>query len=193
LDEIEKAHPAVLNLLLQLFDDGRLTDASGNTASFTQTVVVMTSNLGARQRAPVGFDEAAAGLMHDVARAVREFFPPELFNRIDAVVPFKPLTADVAVKVTKKELSKLFGRPGLVDRNAFVEVADVAVERIAHDSLRAEDGARSLKRYIEDRVTTLLGETIAAQPGAAMQILRLSDSRDGLVVQSEPLVEAEPA
>lgn len=192
LDEIEKAHPAVLNLLLQLFDDGRLTDAGGNTASFTQTVVVMTSNLGARQRPPVGFDEAQEGLMHDVARAVREFFPPELFNRIDAVVPFKPLTPETAIKVTKKELGKLFSRPGLVDRNAFVHVAESAIERIARDSLRAEDGARSLKRYIEDRVGTLLGEQIAAAPGAAMQVLRMTDTRDGLVVESEPLVEATP-
>lgn len=192
LDEIEKAHPAVLNLLLQLFDDGRLTDAAGNTASFTQTVVIMTSNLGARQRPPVGFDEAADGLLHDVARAVREFFPPELFNRIDAVVPFQPLTPDVAVQVTKKELGKLFGRPGLVDRNAFVQVADEAIVRIAQDSLRAEDGARSLKRYIEDRVGTLLGEQIASAPGAAMQILRLADTRDGLAVESEPLIEAKP-
>src|SRR4029079_1334455 len=157
LDEIEKAHPAVLNLLLQLFDDGRLTDAAGNTASFTQAVIVMTSNLGARQRSPVGFDEAPDALMHDVARAVREFFPPELFNRIDAVVPFRPLTSEVAVDVTRKELSKLFARPGLVERNVFVQVGRAAVERIARDSLRAEDGARSLKRFIEDRIGSLLG------------------------------------
>lgn len=192
LDEIEKAHPAVLNLLLQLFDDGRLTDAAGNTASFTQAVVIMTSNLGARQRPPVGFDEAPEGLMHDVGRAVREFFPPELFNRIDAVVPFQPLTPEVAIKVTRKELGKLFARPGLVDRNAFVEVADAAVERIAYHSLRAEDGARSLKRYIEDHVGTLLGERIAASPGAAMQVLRMTDGHAGLVVESEALVEATP-
>ncbi|MBX3230999.1 MAG: ATP-dependent Clp protease ATP-binding subunit [Labilithrix sp.] len=192
LDEIEKAHPAVLNLLLQLFDDGRLTDAAGNTASFTQAVVVMTSNLGARQRAPVGFDEASEGLLHDVARAVREFFPPELFNRIDAIVPFRPLTPEVATQVTRKELGKLFARPGLVDRSAFVDVADAAVERIARDSLRAEDGARSLKRYIEDRVGTLLGEKIAESPGAAMQVLRIADGREGLVVEAEPMVEAKP-
>lgn len=193
LDEIEKAHPAVLNLLLQLFDDGRLTDAGGNTASFTQAVVIMTSNLGARQRPPVGFDEAAAGMMQDVARAVREFFPPELFNRIDAVVPFKPLTPDVAVGVTKKELGKLFARPGLVDRNAFVDVDDAAVVRIADTALRAEDGARSLKRFIEDKVTTLLGERIAAQPNAKMQILRIANDYEGLIVHTEPLIEAKPA
>src|SRR5690606_37460025 len=120
--------------------------------------VVMTSNLGARQRPPVGFDEPPEGLMHDVARAVREFFPPELFNRIDAIVPFRPLGPEIAVDVTRKELSKLFARAGLVERNVFVEVAPSAVERIAKDALRAEDGARSLKRFIEDRIGTLLGE-----------------------------------
>jgi len=193
LDEIEKAHPSVLNLLLQLFDDGRLTDAAGTTASFTQTVIIMTSNLGARQRAPVGFDEASEALMHDVARAVREFFPPELFNRIDAIVPFRPLTHDVALDVTQKELSKLFGRSGLVERSVFVQVGRAAIERIAHDSLRAEDGARSLKRFIEDRIGTLLSEQIAKAPGAAMQVLRIADGRDGLRIDSEPLVEAKPA
>jgi ATP-dependent Clp protease ATP-binding subunit ClpA/ATP-dependent Clp protease ATP-binding subunit ClpC len=194
LDEIEKAHPAVTNLLLQLFDDGRLTDASGSTASFTQSVIVMTSNLGARQRPPLGFDEAPDGLMHEVARAVREFFPPELFNRIDAVVPFRPLTSEVAIDVTKKELSKLFGRPGLVERNVFVQVGRAAVERIARDALHAEDGARSLKRFIEDRVATLLGEQIAKAPGAAMQVLRIGGDRGGdLAVESEPLVESAPA
>ncbi|OJY25699.1 MAG: hypothetical protein BGO98_34315 [Myxococcales bacterium 68-20] len=193
LDEVEKAHPAVLNLLLQLFEDGRLTDAAGNTASFVQSVVIMTSNLGARQRAPVGFGEAAGGLMHDVARAVREFFPPELFNRIDAVVPFRPLSPAVALDVTKKELAKLFTRPGLVERNVFVQVGRAAVERIAHESLRAEDGARSLKRFIEDRVATLLGEEIARASGAALKVMRVVDGDTGLRVESEPLVEAKPA
>jgi ATP-dependent Clp protease ATP-binding subunit ClpC len=192
LDEIEKAHPAVLNLLLQLFDDGRLTDAAGSTASFTQTVIVMTSNLGARQRPPVGFGESPDALMHDVARAVREFFPPELFNRIDAVVPFRPLTPEVAIDVTKKELSKLFTRSGLVERNVFVQVGRAAIERIAKESLRAEDGARSLKRFIEDQIGSLLGQQIAKAPGAALQVMRIIDTPSGLLVESEPLVEAEP-
>jgi ATP-dependent Clp protease ATP-binding subunit ClpA/ATP-dependent Clp protease ATP-binding subunit ClpC len=192
LDEIEKAHPAVLNLLLQLFDEGRLTDAAGSTASFTQAVIVMTSNLGTRQRAPVGFDAPVEGLMHDIARAVREFFPPELFNRMDAVVPFRPLTPEVAVDVTRKELAKMFGRAGLIERNVFVQVGASAVDRIAHDSLRAEDGARSLKRFIEDRIGTLISEEIAKAPGAVMQVLSVAERPHGLVVESEPLTEAKP-
>ncbi len=191
LDEIEKAHPSVLNLLLQLFDEGRLTDADGKTASFTHSVIVMTSNLGARRKAPVGFEEAPEGLLHDVARAVREFFPPELFNRIDAVVPFSPLTPDVAVEVTQKALNKLFSRSGLVERSVFVEVEDAAVRRIAKEALRAEDGARSLTRFIEDRIGTLLVDHIARAP-SALQVVRVMDGADGLRIHAATLTEAEP-
>ncbi len=191
LDEIEKAHPSVLNLLLQLFEDGRLTDAAGTTADFTRSVIVMTSNLGARRRAPVGFDEAPEGLMHSVDRAVREFFPPELFNRIDAVVPFRPLTPEVAVQVTQKALSKLFSRAGLLERDVFVDVEEAAVARIADDALRAEDGARSLTRFIEDRIGTLLVEHIAAAP-AALQVVRVAEVDGALSVRAAALTEATP-
>jgi ATP-dependent Clp protease ATP-binding subunit ClpA/ATP-dependent Clp protease ATP-binding subunit ClpC len=151
----------------------------------------MTSNLGARRRAPVGFDEAPQALLHDVARAVREFFPPELFNRIDAVVPFSPLTPDVAVSVTRKALSQLFSRAGLVERNVFVEVEDAAVARIAKDALRAEDGARSLTRFIEDRIGGLLVEHIARAP-SALQVVRVAEEGGALRVRASALTEAEP-
>jgi ATP-dependent Clp protease ATP-binding subunit ClpA/ATP-dependent Clp protease ATP-binding subunit ClpC len=192
LDEIEKAHPRVLNLLLQLFDDGRLSDAAGNTADFTHAVLVMTSNLGARQHPPVGFDDSPAAREHDVARAVRDFFPPELFNRIDAVVPFAPLTPEAAVAVTEKELARLLARPGLADRDVFVQVGDGAVERIAAHAMIAEDGARSLKKFLDDRVGSLLVEHIAQSPGA-LSVVRVEDGGDaGLRVQSQALVEARP-
>ncbi|HEV7558474.1 MAG TPA: AAA family ATPase, partial [Kofleriaceae bacterium] len=116
LDEIEKAHPRVLHLLLQLFDEGRLTDAAGEVASFASAVVIMTSNLGSRNAAPIGFGETRDRILADVAKAVREFFPVELFNRIDQVVPFEPLTPEVAAKVVDKELGKLLGRRGLRER-----------------------------------------------------------------------------
>src|SRR5258706_11849199 len=90
LDEIEKAHPQVLHLLLQLFDEGRLTDAAGEVASFASSVVIMTSNLGSKNAQPIGFGDTRDRILADVARAVKEFFPIELFNRIDQVVPFEP-------------------------------------------------------------------------------------------------------
>ncbi|MFO0754993.1 MAG: AAA family ATPase [Byssovorax sp.] len=195
LDEIEKAHPSVLSLLLQLFEDGRLTDAAGKTAHFNHTVVIMTSNLGARPRPAVGFGEASAdeGVLADVARAVREFFPPELFNRIDRIVPFRPLSREVAEKVAAKELDKLCRRRGLIERSIFVQVGAGVTERIAEVAFVAEDGARSIKRFLDDQVGALLTEAIAGGAPAAMQILRLYAQKEGFALAREALDEASPA
>jgi ATP-dependent Clp protease ATP-binding subunit ClpA/ATP-dependent Clp protease ATP-binding subunit ClpC len=192
LDEIEKAHPRVLNLLLQVFGDGRLTDAAGNTADYRHAVIVMTSNLGARRQAPVGFEESREGPEHEIARAVRDFFPPELFNRIDAVVPFAPLTPEAAAFVTEKELAKLLARPGLAERDVFVQVGEGAVARIAEHAMVAADGARSLKKFLDDRIGSLLVEHIATAP-SALSVVRIDDAgAAGLRVESEALVEAKP-
>ena len=193
LDEIEKAHPSVLSLLLQLFEDGRLTDAAGKTAHFQHTVVVMTSNLGARSRAAVGFGDSGAGVLLDIARAVREYFPPELFNRIDRIVPFRPLTADIAVRVAEKELDKLCRRRGLVDRSIFVQPMAGVTERIARVAFVAADGARSVKRFLEGTLGAMITEAIAGERPAAMQILRISTEGDGFRLQREALEEANPA
>ncbi|MCC6557631.1 MAG: ATP-dependent Clp protease ATP-binding subunit, partial [Polyangiaceae bacterium] len=220
LDEIEKAHPSVHALLLQLFEDGRLTDAAGRTANFQHSVVIMTSNLGARARGPVGFGaqgadrrpgapnvkpdvgeggsaaRAAAAVeerMKDIARAVREFFPPELFNRIDRIVPFRPLTPEVAIRVAEKELARLFRRRGLAERSVFAQARAGVAERLAREAFVAADGARSLKRAIEDRINNLLADAIAGGEPAAMQILRVFSHGDGFGVEREALLEAAAA
>ncbi|WP_437317745.1 AAA family ATPase [Sorangium sp. So ce385] len=219
LDEIEKAHPSVHSLLLQLFEDGRLTDAAARPAHFNHAVVVMTSNLGARARPSLGFGgaglpEARALAMaeeaaQEVARAVREFFPPELFNRIDRVVPFRPLTPEVAVRVAEKELDRLLCRRGLAERSVFVRRGAGVAERIAREAFVAEDGARSVKRFIEDEIGSLLSDALTRGAPAAMQLLRIFTTAapgDGAApgpgrdaapppfsLHREALVEAEPA
>jgi ATP-dependent Clp protease ATP-binding subunit ClpA/ATP-dependent Clp protease ATP-binding subunit ClpC len=193
LDEIEKAHPSVLSLLLQLFEDGRLTDAGGRTAHFQHTVVIMTSNLGARPRPAVGFGESAEAVLHDVARAVREFFPPELFNRIDRIVPFRPLTPEIAERVAEKELRRLCQRRGLTERSIFVDVGPGVAARAAREAFVARDGARSVKRFLEDRIGSPLAAAITEGEAAAMQILRLTVEGDGFRVDRRALVEASPA
>jgi ATP-dependent Clp protease ATP-binding subunit ClpA/ATP-dependent Clp protease ATP-binding subunit ClpC len=195
LDEIEKAHPSVLHLLLQLFDDGRLTDAAGVTASFRHAVVIMTSNLGAQAKASVGFSEADGARRADVARAVREFFPPELFNRIDRVVPFDALSRPVALAVAERELAKLLARRGLVDRSLFVDLHPAALARVVDEAF-GRDGARGLKRAIEERIGGPIAEHVAASAGAALQIVRAFDGGPdggrGVRLEVERLVEAEP-
>jgi ATP-dependent Clp protease ATP-binding subunit ClpC len=192
-DEIEKAHPSVQSLLLQLFEDGRLTDAAGKTAHFNHTVVIMTSNLGARSRAAVGFGQEAEAVLKDIARAAREFFPPELFNRIDRIVPFRPLTTEVAERVAKKELDKLCRRRGLTERSIFVHAGAGVAPRIAKEAFEAKDGARSVKRFLEDRIGSLITEAIAGGAPAAMQILRLFVTDAGFGLAREALSEANPA
>lgn len=195
LDEIEKAHPSVLNLLLQLFDEGRLTDAAGDTADFTQSVVIMTSNLGSRQKAAVGFGEDAGAILLDVAKAVREFFPPELFNRVDRVVPFSPLSLETAGRIANKEMAKLLARRGLVERNVFVYAHDTAIERMARDGFNAPDGARSVRRYLEENIGSTLASELSNSRGSTMQVVRIyaADGARGRPyrLHIERVVEAE--
>lgn len=199
LDEIEKAHPAALYLLLQLFDEGRLTDAGGNVASFLHAVVIMTSNLGSSSTPAVGFGGAVqverAEL--DTLAAVRDFFPPELFNRIGAVLPFRPLAREVAAAVVQKELESLLSRRGITQRSLLVRIHQSVVDRIVREAFQTKDGARALKRYLEDSLGSLLTEHIAKTSGKTMQSLRIferagADGVRAIVLEAESLDDASP-
>lgn len=199
LDEIEKAHPTVMNLLLQLFDEGRLTDAHGRVSDFTRAVIVMTSNLGARLRSPVGFDEAPGAQAHEVTRAVKAFFSPELFNRIDRVVPFGPLSAEAARAVADKELAALLSRRGLVARGVFVSANRKVLDKVVEEGFDPELGARTVKRYLEDHIEVLLTRALTRarpQEGPAgglrhLGALRVYPSASGFALHESPLVEAD--
>lgn len=191
-DEVEKAHPLVHNLLLQLLEDGRLTDASGTTASFTHAVVIMTSNLGARAQSPAGFGERATTEASDHLRAVREFFAPEFFNRIDRVVSFRPLAPEVARAVAAKELAKLTQRRGLLDRSVFVSAAPAVLDHVVAQSFRSADGARSLKRHIEDVIGSKLTEHLVAGERAELQLVRVHAVDGAIALDVEALTEATP-
>jgi ATP-dependent Clp protease ATP-binding subunit ClpC len=194
LDEIEKAHPALLNLLLQTFDEGRLSDASGETADFTHTVIVMTSNLGARQKPAVGIGERdARAVALDSDRAVREFFPPELFNRIDQIVHFSPLSRESGEQVVEKELARLLSRRGLTSRNIFVSADDAVKRRIVAEAFDATLGARPLKRYLEEKVGQVLSEAIIRGPQSLLRLFQLYTREGRFEVQADALVPREPA
>jgi ATP-dependent Clp protease ATP-binding subunit ClpA/ATP-dependent Clp protease ATP-binding subunit ClpC len=192
LDEIEKAHPQVLHLLLQLFDEGRLTDAAGDVASFASSVVIMTSNLGSKNAQPIGFGDTRDRILADVARAVREFFPIELFNRIDQVVPFEPLTPEVAAKVVDKELGKLLARRGLRERNTFVYAGAAVRRRAVADAFDPRYGARTVKRWLEDKVAGALVDLLATAPPARLRIIRLAEDQGAIQATLEPMAERKP-
>lgn len=201
LDEVEKADPSVLNLMLQLFDDGRLSDANGEVADFRHCVIIMTSNLGAGGSPSVGFggiDRRA--IMLDISKAVREFFPPELFNRIDRVVEFFPLDEAAARAIASKEVARLLGRRGLAERNSFVQTTSAVLDKIVREGFNPRDGARSLKRWLEDNLGSVLVETLTRSAAASMRLLwvyeRRGEPHDGtrasLYVHEEALREADP-
>jgi len=191
LDEIEKAHPSALNLLLQLFDDGRLTDATGTAIDFTHTVIIMTSNLGAQKTSPLGWSGDPAGITRDIAAAVREFFAPELFNRIDRIVSFAPLSERAARSIAERELGRLLDRRGLTERNIFVRFTPAVVDLAVREGFAARDGARSLKRYLEDRIGAYLADEIANAPASAVRMFWLYQREGVLALRGDSLAEAE--
>jgi ATP-dependent Clp protease ATP-binding subunit ClpA len=158
LDEFEKAHPLFFDLLLQVLGEGRLTDAAGRLADFTNTVVVLTSNLGAEsyQQGAFGFAGVAgdgparreAARQH-FTRAVEAFVRPELFNRLDRVVPFAPLGADVIREIAGRHLSRLEGRDGIRHRGVALSVGDGVAAHLARAGFDARYGARPLLRAVE--------------------------------------------
>ena len=190
-DEIEKAHPSVHYLLLQLLDEGRLCDAEGNEADFTHTVILMTSNLGAEAQPRVGFGDRrdAAGA---VTHAVKDFFPPELYNRIDRVVRFHPFSADAAASVAEKELTQLLARRGLLERQVFVFTTQSATARMVREGFDPLMGARSLKRYLEKHVGHVLAEEVAGHTRAEMRIVRIYDADGEYKLHVDTLREAPP-
>jgi ATP-dependent Clp protease ATP-binding subunit ClpC len=178
--------------LLQLFDEGRLTDAAGEVASFASAVVIMTSNLGSRNAQPIGFGETRDRILADVAKAVRDFFPVELFNRIDQVVPFEPLTPEVAAKVVDKELGKLLARRGLRERNTFVYAGSAVRRRAVADAFDPRYGARTVKRWLEDYVGGSLTDLLATAPPARLRIIRLAEDSGKIMPSLEPMLERAP-
>ena len=167
-DEIEKAHPDVFNTLLQILDDGRLTDGHGRTVDFRNTVVIMTSNLGtgAQNRLTMGFTQrseesgASEQVRESVERALREHFRPEFLNRIDDTIVFEPLT--------ERELAEIVGlliievRERLAEREIDIELTEAAREELVREGYDPELGARPLRRTVERRVENELARRILA-------------------------------
>jgi ATP-dependent Clp protease ATP-binding subunit ClpC len=159
LDEIEKASPEIFDLLLGLFDEGRLTDRYGRLTTFRSSVLIMTSNLGAAAGEPFGLTRASG---RSYESEILSFFRPEFFNRIDAVVAFQPLGAETMRRIAIKELGDIAARQGLVQRGIRFSWTDSVVQYLLDVGFDRRYGARPLQRAIETAIVTPLAKEIAA-------------------------------
>ncbi|MBI4850830.1 MAG: ATP-dependent Clp protease ATP-binding subunit [Acidobacteria bacterium] len=162
-DEFEKAHPLFFDLLLQVLGEGRLTDSAGRLADFRNSVIIMTSNLGAEafQKGALGFQtDDLANASKYFASAVKDFLRPELFNRIDRIVPFAPLASDIIYKIATKELENLSFRNGLKYRNITLEYSKDVIAYLAEKGYSPRYGARPLKRAIERQLLVPISERL---------------------------------
>ena len=151
-DEVEKAHPEVLNLLLQILDDGRVTDSNGRTVDFKNTIIIMTSNLGS--------EHILNGNTDQVMKDVREHFRPEFINRIDEVIVFNPLTKEAISHILDKIIKEIENR--LKDINLKINLTDKARRQLIEDGYDINYGARPLKRLVSRTIETILSKKIIA-------------------------------
>ena len=169
-DEIEKADPEVFDVLMGVFDEGRLTDRFGRTATFRSAILIMTSNLGGERQASLGFRDAPADRYETEAQG---HFRPEFFNRIDALVAFEPLDAASIAAITRKELDGIARREGLVKSKLRLTWSDAVVERLAQAGFDRRYGARPLQRTVERMVVTPLSRFLLEHPRLKNAELRL--------------------
>jgi ATP-dependent Clp protease ATP-binding subunit ClpB len=189
-DEIEKAHPDVFNVLLQILDDGRVTDSQGRTVDFKNTVVIMTSNIGSHHLLE-GLDPSG-GLTEAARNAVlsdlRRHFRPEFLNRVDDIVLFKPLTLDEIEKIVDLMTGEL--RTRLIARGIGLEMSSAARALIAREGYDPVYGARPLRRYLQHQLETRIGRALIAGEAGEGTVIQVDEGASGLEVH---VVAAEPA
>ena len=204
LDEIEKAHPEVFNILLQIFDDGHLTDAKGRKVDFRNTVIVMTSNIGSdliRQDRSIGFsargtrgaseEQAYARMKDNVLEEVKRFFRPEFLNRIDGTVVFHALSRENMREIVKLQLQDVSGE--LIEQGLTMEVSDAARDWLSEKGYDPQFGARPMRRLIQDHLEDALSDAILAgevSPGD-VALIDINEDADGLSVRAKDKVKAK--
>jgi ATP-dependent Clp protease ATP-binding subunit ClpB len=183
LDEIEKAHPDVFNILLQVLDDGRITDSQGRTVDFKNTIIIMTSNLGS----PYILDgltedgQISEDAKEKVNQLLKQSFRPEFLNRLDEIVFYKPLTKTEIYSIVDLMLGNLKKR--LEEKQLSLTVTDAAKEHIIANGYDVNYGARPLKRWIQQKVETLIARKMIAEDLAPDTILQVDCDQNGLFIR----------
>lgn len=187
LDEIEKAHPAVFDVLLQVLGEARLSDQAGRTADFRNAVILMTSNLGvSTYKEALGFggqSRAQSWREHFMAEAAR-FFRPEFFNRIDAIVPFEPLGAEAIELITEREVDKFLAREGVRQREVPLSIPEPVRRWLAEHGVEPRYGARPLKRLVEQALTAPLARQLSAVNVSSLKAIEARVGQEGPVFEA---------
>ena len=184
-DEVEKAHPDVFNVLLQVLDDGRITDSQGRTVDFKNTILILTSNLGSEYllngiREDGSIDETARS---QVDMLLRRSFRPEFLNRLDEIVFYKPLTKENVTKIIDLQIAKLNSR--LQAQQIRCRLTDAAKTAIVNAAYDPQYGARPLRRYVQHTVETMLSKKLLAGEILPGQTVTIDDLNGELVMQQE--------
>lgn len=179
LDEVEKAHRDVFNILLQLLDDGRLTDSQGRTVDFTNTIVVMTSNIGSQAIQELSGEADEREIHNQVMDALRKHFLPEFLNRVDEVIVFHPLGRSEIREIVELQLQRLNDQ--LAKNGYKLEVSDMAKQLLANEGYDPAYGARPLKRVIQQRLQNALANELLAGKYTAGDTIQIDAAQDGFV------------
>lgn len=190
LDEVEKAHPDVFNVLLQVLDDGRMTDGQGRTVDFKNTVIVMTSNLGAQEIMEMT-GEPHEKVKDAVMKEVRQHFRPEFVNRIDEIVVFNSLDAKNVKKIAEIQLKQLKKR--MTEQQIGLDVTEAALDEIAKVGFDPQFGARPLKRAIQDRIENGIARLLLEGKAAPEDTVKVDAKGDEFTFTVEKPAEKEKA
>lgn len=189
LDEVEKAHPDVMHMFLQILDDGRLTDSQGRTVSFKDTIIIMTSNAGTGDaQASVGFGAEASGKTHSVLDKLGNYFKPEFLNRFDAIVEFNALTKDNLMKIVGlmvDDVNKM-----LADRGLYINVTQPVQEKLVELGYDPTMGARPLRRVIQEQIEDRIADFVLDNPNVKNLEATLDDNDIKIITANVPSTSA---
>ena len=193
-DEIEKAHPLFFDMLLQILGEGRLTDAGGRLGSFCSSVIIMTSNLGAEEvtKNVVGFgDEVRNALESKFIEEVRSFFRPELFNRIEKVVPFAHLNEETIRSIAHREVDRMRRLDGILHGPLQIDIDEDAINWLAQNGYDDTYGARPLKRFMEKELLIPLADAVNGDKSGQLLQATIRAKDEGLAIEVTPFTDEE--
>jgi len=188
IDEVEKAHPDVMNMFLQILDDGRLTDAQGHVVSFKDTVIIMTSNAGSTDtgNVPMGFNQLDA--QNKLLQRLENYFRPEFLNRFDDIIEFEQLSKTDLLTIVDLMLTDM--NTNLADNNLHVSVSDAAKLKLVALGYNPTLGARPLRRVLQDKIADNLADYYLAHPEVTDLYADIDVDTDDIIISQKEYIKA---